>query len=338
MRGDLLSPSPIFFFSFQLFVPPALLSGTHILNDTAHRPQQRASKRIDIAACTASGTVEERESGHCSFAFPGLSLGLSLPLRLRLRHVGPPSPNAARGVHSCAREHRPGEHQRAAEHQRSQRRCSQQPAPPRGAQQPRRSRSRSRREQQQQQRRLGLRRSAARVECVAVGGRGVGGGRRAQLRPDMPGDGARRAGGAARRVPRAPQAVRIPGGQCAQSDGARVLPHSKRKRQIRSERISVSAQSVSIVSTRTTWRGATSLLSSLTSLLRILSLSVCLRVLISFFSNYRRWCHHINAQRWCFQKRIKHAFDSPSYGDRNKIQDLVLWLLIWGEASNLRHV
>lgn len=24
-------------------------------------------------------------------------------------------------------------------------------------------------------------------------------------------------------------------------------------------------------------------------------------------------------------------------GDRNKIQDLVLWLLIWGEAANLRH-
>lgn len=46
---------------------------------------------------------------------------------------------------------------------------------------------------------------------------------------------------------------------------------------------------------------------------------------------------HINAQRWCFQKRIKHAFDSPSYGDRNKIQDLVLWLLIWGEAANMRH-
>jgi hypothetical protein len=34
---------------------------------------------------------------------------------------------------------------------------------------------------------------------------------------------------------------------------------------------------------------------------------------------------------------MKHAFDSPSYGDRNKIQDLVLWLLIWGEAANLRH-
>jgi len=56
-----------------------------------------------------------------------------------------------------------------------------------------------------------------------------------------------------------------------------------------------------------------------------------------FFSNYRKWCAHINAQRWCFQKRMKHSFDSPSYGDRNKIQDLVLWLLIWGEAANLRH-
>jgi hypothetical protein len=74
------------------------------------------------------------------------------------------------------------------------------------------------------------------------------------------------------------------------------------------------------------------------------SLITCLRVVVAavriscrFFSNYRRWCAHINAQRWCFQKRIKHAFDSPSYGDRNKIQDLVLWLLIWGEAANLRH-
>ena len=62
-----------------------------------------------------------------------------------------------------------------------------------------------------------------------------------------------------------------------------------------------------------------------------------LSCVVRFFSNYRRWCAHINAQRWCFQKRIKHAFDSPSYGDRNKIQDLVLWLLIWGEAANLRH-
>jgi len=56
-----------------------------------------------------------------------------------------------------------------------------------------------------------------------------------------------------------------------------------------------------------------------------------------FFSNYRRWCAHINAQRWCFQKRLKHAFDSSAYGARNRMQDLVLYLLIWGEAANMRH-
>ena len=56
------------------------------------------------------------------------------------------------------------------------------------------------------------------------------------------------------------------------------------------------------------------------------------------FSNYRRWVNHINAQRWCFQKRIRHHFTDARYGDRNKLQDLVLWLLIWGEAANCRHM
>ena len=56
------------------------------------------------------------------------------------------------------------------------------------------------------------------------------------------------------------------------------------------------------------------------------------------FSNYRRWVSHINAQRWCFQKRIRHHFTDSRYGDRNKLQDLVLWLLIWGEAANCRHM
>ena len=56
------------------------------------------------------------------------------------------------------------------------------------------------------------------------------------------------------------------------------------------------------------------------------------------FSNYRRWVTHTNAQRWCFQKRIRHHFTDARYGDRNKLQDLVLWLLIWGEAANCRHM
>ena len=56
------------------------------------------------------------------------------------------------------------------------------------------------------------------------------------------------------------------------------------------------------------------------------------------FSNYRRWVAHTNAQRWCFQKRIRHHFTDTRYGDRNKVQDLVLWLLIWGEAANCRHM
>ena len=56
------------------------------------------------------------------------------------------------------------------------------------------------------------------------------------------------------------------------------------------------------------------------------------------FSNYRRWVSHINAQRWCFQRRIRHAFNDPRYGPRNQLQDMVLWLLIWGEGANCRHM
>ena len=36
------------------------------------------------------------------------------------------------------------------------------------------------------------------------------------------------------------------------------------------------------------------------------------------FSNYRRWVNHVNAQRWCFQKRIRHHFTDARYGDQQQ--------------------
>jgi len=65
--------------------------------------------------------------------------------------------------------------------------------------------------------------------------------RGAQLRSAMHRTVALRARGAARRVPRAQKAVRFPGRQCQEPDGASVLPHSECEGQIRSKRLSVPA-------------------------------------------------------------------------------------------------
>ena len=45
-----------------------------------------------------------------------------------------------------------------------------------------------------------------------------------------------------------------------------------------------------------------------------------------FFANYLEWCGHLS-----LQPNIGHTYVEMQ-------KDIILWLLIWGEASNLRHL